>query len=84
MTRTPILSSKEAFSSLLRLEVRILLIVENKYLKSFQNVERAFFVLDVQNGIAHLFKNPNQDKPSESLSLSGGTLPAKTSTFILN
>lgn len=43
------------------------------------NLERAFFVLDVSSGVIHIFKTLEQDKPSESFSISNGTFPEKLS-----
>lgn len=47
--------------------------------KSKCRIERVFFVLDTQTGAIHLFKNLEQDKPSESFSLAGGIFPEKLS-----
>jgi hypothetical protein len=47
-------------------------------------VERAFFVLDTQTGIIHVFKSLEQEKPSESFSISNGTFPEKLSNSSLS
>jgi hypothetical protein len=46
-------------------------------------IERAFFVLDTQTGVIHIFKTLNQDKPSESFSISKGTFPEKLSKYTI-
>jgi hypothetical protein len=45
----------------------------------FTLLERAFFVLDTQTGVIHIFKSLEQEKPTESLSISNGSFPEKLS-----
>ncbi len=49
----------------------------------FSIVEKAYFVLDTQTGVIHVFKTLDQDKPSESFSLSRGTFPDKLSKLAI-
>ena len=44
-------------------------------------LERAYFVLDTNTGVIHIFKKLDQEKPSESFSLSGGSFPEKHSNL---
>ena len=44
-------------------------------------LERAFFVLDINSGVIHIFKRLGLDKPSESFSLANGVFPEKHSNL---